>query len=91
MIFYSKNPFYLTYIYIGDHKIVKNWLNHNSTCTKLENLDDIFNQGQKIASFVSSVLARKLKCPSSAWLGLEPFQLGSAQLGKFQLEIITSS
>ena len=38
---------------------------------------------------VSSVSARKLKCPSSARLGSEPFQLGSAQLGKFQLELIT--
>ena len=30
--------------------------NDSSTRTKLENLNDIFNQGQKIASFVSSVL-----------------------------------
>ena len=50
-------------------KLIMIACNHNSTCTKLENLDDIFNQGQKIASFVSSVSARKLKCPSSARLG----------------------
>ena len=36
------------------------------------------------------VSARKLKCLSSARLGWEPFQLGSAQLGKFQLELITT-
>ena len=41
--------------------------------------------------FVSSVSARKLKCPSSTRLGSEPFQLGSVQLGKFQLELITKS
>ena len=39
---------------------------------------------------VSLVSARKLKCPSSAWLGSGPFKLGSAQLGKFQLKLITS-
>ena len=37
----------------------------------------------------SSVSAQNLKCSSLAWLGSEPFQLGSAQLGKFQLELIT--
>ena len=59
-------------------KLIKIGCIHNSTCTKLENLDDIFNQGQKIASFVSSVSARKLKCPSSARLGSETSQLGLA-------------
>ena len=34
-------------------------------------------------SFVSSVSARKLKCPSSDWIG-------SARAGKFQLELITT-
>ena len=34
----------------------------------------------------SSVSAQTLKCPGS-----EPFQLDSAQLGKFQLELITIS
>ena len=29
-------------------KLIRIGCNHNSTCTKLENLDDIFNQGQKI-------------------------------------------
>jgi len=38
---------------------------------------------------VKSVSTRKLKCPSSARLGLEPFQLGLAQLGKFQIKLIT--
>ena len=38
----------------------------------------------------STVSARKLKCPSSAPLGLEPSQLGSAQAGKFQLGLITT-
>ena len=47
-------------------KLIRIGCNHNSTCTKLENLDDIFNQGQKIASFVSLVSARNLKCPCSA-------------------------
>ena len=42
-----------------------------------------------ILSEVSSVSARKLKCPSSARLGSEPSQLGSARAGKFQLGLIT--
>ena len=40
---------------------------------------------------VSSVWAQKLICPSSAWLGSQPSQLGSAQLGKFQHELITNT
>ena len=43
-----------------------------------------------IVSIVSSVSARKLKCPSSARLGSEPSQLGLAWAGKFQLELISS-
>ena len=39
-------------------------------------------------NIVSMVSAQKLKCPSLARLSWEPFQLGSAQLGKFQLELI---
>ena len=50
-------------------KLIRIGCNHNSTCTKFENLDDIFNQGQKIASFVSS----KTEVP----------QLGLALLGRF--------
>ena len=38
-----------------------------------------------IVSIVSSVSARKLKCPSS-----EPSQLGLARAGKFQLELISN-
>ena len=38
---------------------------------------------------VSSFSARKLKCPSSAWLGLDTSQLGSARAAKFQLGLIT--
>ena len=41
-------------------------------------------------SIVSSVWARKLKCPSSVWLGSEPSQLGLARVGKFQLEPIST-
>ena len=37
----------------------------------------------------SSVSAPKLKCPSSAWLGSEPSQLGSARAGNFRLGLIT--
>ena len=44
-----------------------------------------------IVSIVSSVLAQKLKCPSSARLGLEPSQLGLARAGKFQLELISTN
>ena len=43
-----------------------------------------------ILCIVSSVSARKLKCPSSAQLGSEPSQLGLARAGKFQLEPISS-
>ena len=39
---------------------------------------------------VSLVSARKLRCPSSAQLGSQPSQTGLAQLGKFQLELITT-
>ena len=39
----------------------------------------------------SSVSARKLKCPSLAWLVLESSQLGLARAGKFQLELISSN
>ena len=39
---------------------------------------------------VSSVSAGKLKCPSSARLGLAPSQLGLARAGKFQLELIST-
>ena len=38
---------------------------------------------------VSSVSARKLKCPSSARLSSKTSQLGLARAGKFQLEPIT--
>ena len=71
-------------------KLIRIGCNHHSTCTKLENLDNIFNPGKNIATFVSSVSAQKLKCPSSAWLGSETSQLGLAQAGKFQLELITT-
>ena len=40
--------------------------------------------------FVNRVSAQKLRCPSSAQLGLEPFQLNSAQLRRFRLEFITA-
>ena len=53
-------------------KLIRIGCNHNSTCTKLENLDDIFDQGRKIVSFVSSVSARNLKCPNSARFRSEP-------------------
>ena len=36
---------------------------------QLENLIEVFNCGKKLATFVNSVSARKLKCPSSARLG----------------------
>ena len=51
--------------------------NYNRKGTKLENMIKVSNQGQHFATFVSSVSARKLKC------------LGSAQLRKFQLELIS--
>ena len=38
----------------------------------------------------SSVSARKLKCPSSGSLELEPSQLGLARVEKFQLELIST-
>ena len=41
-------------------------------------------------NIISSVSARKLKCSSSAWLGLEPSQLGLTRAGKFQLELIST-
>ena len=59
-------------------KLIRIGCNHNSKYTKLENLDDIFNQDQKIVFFVSSFSARKLKCPNTA-----PAE-------KFQLELITT-
>ena len=40
--------------------------------------------------FSKNVSARQLKCPSSARLGSEPSQLGSARAGKFQLGLITT-
>ena len=43
-----------------------------------------------IVSIVSSVSARKLKYPSSAWLGSEASQHGLARAGKFQLELIST-
>ena len=43
-----------------------------------------------IVKIVSSISARKLMCPSSARLGLEPSQLGLARARKFQLELISS-
>ena len=52
------------------------------TCTKNLLLIDIHK--------VSSVSARKLKCPSSVRLGSKLSQLGLARAGKFQLEPITS-
>ena len=52
------------------------------TCTKNLLLIDIHK--------VSSVSARKLKCPSSARLGSELSQLGLARAGKFQLELIST-
>jgi hypothetical protein len=53
--------------------------NYNIKGTRLENLIEVFNEGQKFATFVSSVSARKLKCPSSAWLGTLSAWLGSAR------------
>ena len=53
------------------------------TCTKNLLLIDIHK--------VSSVSARKLKCPSSARLGSELSQLRLARAGKFQLELIFSN
>ena len=47
--------------------------NYNSKGTRLENLIEVFNEGQKFATFVSSVSARKLKCPSR----LEPENFSS--------------
>ena len=47
--------------------------NHISTRTKLENLDDIFNQGQKIATFCQL---------GSSWK-IEVLQPGLARLGTF--------
>ena len=43
-----------------------------------------------IVSIVSSISARKSKCPSSARLGSETSQLGLARAGKFQLELISN-
>ena len=43
-----------------------------------------------IVGIVSSVSARKSRCPSSARLGSETSQLGLARAGKFQLELISS-
>ena len=63
--------------------IIKIDYNHD-TDSKLENFVLIDK------NIFSSVSARKLKCLSVARLGSEPFQLGSAQLGKFQLELITT-
>ena len=72
--------------YINSKNDQKNDYNQN-TVPKLENLAVLHNQNLK---FVSSVLARKLKCPSSARLGSETSQLGLAQAGKFQLEPISN-
>ena len=55
--------------------------------------------GSKICSQLICILSAhfqlgfssKLKCPSSARLGSENFQLGLARAGKFQLEPITTS
>ena len=55
--------------------------------------------GSKICSQLICILSAhfqlgfssKLKCPSSARLGSETFQLGLARAGKFQLEPITNS
>ena len=44
-------------------KLIRIGCNHNSTCTKLENLDDIFNQGQKIAFFCQLGFSSKIKVP----------------------------
>ena len=44
---------------------------------------------ENLRYFVSSDSARKLKCLSSARLGSEPSQLGSAKAGKFQFGLIT--
>ena len=54
---------------------------------KLGNLIVVLNQDLK---FISSDSAQKLKCSSSARLGSKPFQLGSVQLRKFQLELIAT-
>ena len=63
--------------------------NHDKS-TKWEN----FLPGKKLLLIdvhkVSLVSARKLRCPSSAQLGSQPSQTGLAQLGKFQLELITT-
>ena len=73
-----KTPFCATKIQINYHEL--DW-NHN---TWLLRLFDIH-----IVGIVSSVSARKLKCPSSARLSSEPSQLGLARAGKFQLELIS--
>ena len=69
-------PFVLHRFIQVTKKLIRIGCNHYSTCTKLENLDEIFNQGQRIASFVSSASAQKLKCPSSARLGTLSARLG---------------
>ena len=58
--------FYHLYLsnFLGSTKKKKKNVGKIKNCH--QNLDDIFNQGQKIALFVSSVSARKLKCPSLA-------------------------
>ena len=63
----------------------------HDTGTKLENLIVVL---KKFATYwymyCQLGFSSKLKCPSSARLSSEPFQLGSAQLGKFQLKLITN-
>jgi hypothetical protein len=78
-VFNSRNTYCLTKIHKNAHKIDYN----HDTGSKLENLL-LFD-----INIVSSVSAQKLKCPSSSRFVPEPFQLGSAQLGKFQLKLIT--
>ena len=73
--------FYVTKIQINEID-----LNHD-TEAKLGNLKNLLLNDVHIVSWVS---ARKLECPILARLVSEPFLLSSAQLGKLQLELITS-
>ena len=67
--------------------IIKNHYNHD-TGPKLGNMIVVLNLDLE---YVNSILARKLKCPRSTRLCSEPFHLNWAQLGKFQLKLITKS
>ena len=69
-----------TYFHIQIHKIDHN----HDTGTKLE-----FDCSSELRSQLG--FSSKIECSNYAPLGSEPFQLGLAQLGKFQPELITSS